>query len=367
MSKDINFVEVDADTIINDMISDFEALANRKLSDSDPIQLLIRWAANIIIQERMLINNAAKMNLRTYATGEQLDVLADFIGCERLQAKAAETTMRFYISKTLEYDYIIPQGTRISVNELVFSTTKQLSIQQGSIYGDVTAICTTTGTNGNDCLPGTITELVDVFQYYEKCENITTSNGGTNIETDEELRERMKLLPESYSTAGPIGAYKYLVKSASNNIVDVYVTSPTPGTVSIYPLCDKGTLPTSELIEDIELLLNDDKSRPLTDKVNVYKPSELSYNIDFKYFISKDNESIAKDISKNIAESVNNYIDWQESKLGRAINPSKLTELVMGAGASRVEITSPIYKLVPNNSVAKNANLNIKSGGIEND
>lgn len=75
---EINFVDIDPDTIINEMTADFEAEAGRILSAADPFTILIRWAANIIVQERALINQSAKQNLKQFATGEYLDAIADF-------------------------------------------------------------------------------------------------------------------------------------------------------------------------------------------------------------------------------------------------------------------------------------------------
>jgi hypothetical protein len=53
--------------------------------------------------------------------------------------------------------------------------------------------------------------------------SMTTANG-TDDETDEELRERIRLAPSQFSVAGPTGAYKFFAKSAHPSIVDVSVT-----------------------------------------------------------------------------------------------------------------------------------------------
>lgn len=367
MSSEINFVETDPDTIINEMIKDFEAISGRILGDADPVQLLIRWAASIVIQERELINESAKMNLRQFATGEYLEALADFIGCERLGAKAAETTIRFYLSKGQSNNYVIPQGTRVAAGELYFETKEQLTILPYQTQGDVIAVCTTPGTIGNGYEAGEINELVDVFQYYSKCENLTTSNGGTDEETDDELRERMRISLDSYSTAGPQGAYEYAVKSVSSDIIDVFTTSPDEGEVDIYFLMTGGEIPSEELIADVKEALDDEKIRPLTDKVNVYAPYVTGHNIKLTYYINAEDESIAKDIDTAVRGAVDEYVLWQKSKIGRDINPSKLTAMIIGAGAKRVEITTPVYTEIDSNRIAVALETEIISGGVEDD
>ncbi|MDO4301791.1 MAG: baseplate J/gp47 family protein [Clostridia bacterium] len=365
MSDELKFIETDPDKIINEIINDFESISGRKLGDADPVQLYIRWMSGIIIQEREMYNNNAKMNLRKYAKGEYLYELADLLGCEPLSAKAAETTMRFYLSKKPANGQIIPKGTRISVNDLFFETTEQLTVY--SDYGDVIAVCTTKGTAGNDFEPGEITELVDIFPYYSRCENITTSNGGTDAETEDELRERMRLTPDSYSVAGPVGGYEYIVKSVSSDIIDVVPMSLIEGNVDIYFLMSGGELPTSELIADVLAAVSEKKVRPLADKVNVYAPSVRRFNIKLTYYINKEDENRAKEIDEAVGKAVDNYVLWQKSKIGRDINPSKLHELIMRAGAKRVEIVSPVYTAIENTVIALAFNIDVVSGGVEND
>lgn len=97
-------------------------------------------------------------------------------------------------------------------------------------------------------------------------ENVTLSFGGADIESDDRLRDRIILAPESFSVAGPKGAYIYWAKTAHQNIIDVAVESPEPGTVNVYPLMKDGVL-TVEVKSLVEEVLNNDKRRPLCDLV----------------------------------------------------------------------------------------------------
>ena len=59
--------------------------------------------------------------------------------------------------------------------------------------------------------------------------NTTVSAGGVEIEGDEAYRERVLLAPESFSVAGPVGAYQYWARQASPAVVDVHVANDTDG------------------------------------------------------------------------------------------------------------------------------------------
>ena len=366
--REINFVETDADKIQNELTAEFEAISGRTLGDADPIKLLICWAVNIITQERVLINETAKQNLLEYAEGDHLDALAElYKDCTRLESNAAKVTMRCYISKARETDYIIPAGTRFSAGNVKFAAESQIIIPAGGLYGDVIAVCEEKGTVGNDFVPGTITEIVDVYQYYEKCENITISSGGTDTETDDSFRTRTRLSPEAYSTAGPEGAYVYHVKSVSEDIADVNVASPVEGEVQIYVLLKDGGLPSRELIADILNAVNDKKIRPLTDKVSVYAPTVVNYNVDFTYYIDSADETKSKEIDANVKTAASDFVLWQKGKIGRDINVSKLTEMLMQTGIKRVVISQPAFTEVANSEIAIASEIKINFGGVEND
>lgn len=98
-------------------------------------------------------------------------------------------------------------------------------------------------------------------------------------ETDDHLRERIKLAPEAFSTAGSRGSYIYHAKSADSSIVDVAVLSSLPGVVEIYPLTSNG-LPSQIVLDAVLTTCNAEDVRPLTDEVRVLPPVATSYAIE---------------------------------------------------------------------------------------
>ena len=55
---------------------------------------------------------------------------------------------------------------------------------------------------------------------------MSESDGGADKESDAAFYDRMRESMETFSTAGPLGAYEYFAKTASALIVDVKATSP---------------------------------------------------------------------------------------------------------------------------------------------
>jgi phage-related baseplate assembly protein len=366
---DINFVDTDATALTNRLVASYEAFAGKTLHPATPERLFIMWLASILLQDRALFNDAARQNLPRFARGEMLDSLGElYHGEGRLAAKAATTTIRFTLSTTQLSAVLVPQGTRVTTADgtVTFATTKAAYIDIGSLYVDVPAACTVTGESGNGFVAGQISEPVDVFPFLESALNITTSEGGSDAESDEAFYERLRESEDAYSTAGSIGAYKYHARSANAGIADVAVTSPADGEVNVYILMQGGELPGSEVLEEVEAALSADDVRPLTDSVTVSAPSTVAYNIEFTYYVPTDSP-LAGSIEEAVLTAVNEYKTWQSAKMGRDINPSKLISLVMATGVKRVDLTAPVYAAVDETEVAALGTESVTNGGYEDE
>lgn len=347
-NKDLQFVDTDVEKIKQSLIDSFQEQTGRTLYPADPARLLLMWAAGIIAQERVLLNAAAKFNLPQYSEGKYMDALAElFKGVSRQPAAAATTTIRFYLSEKLEEAQLIPAETRVATdNGTTFETTESIYIAAGEIAAEATAVCQTVGMIGNGLLPGQITKLVDVFPYYDHCENITTSSGGAEVETDDSLYQRMRASEDTYSTAGPMGGYEYFAKSTNPSITDVRAITPSAGCVTVYPLMTGGALPGTEILSAVAKKLSASDVRPLTDKVTVSAPDKVVYNIDITYYIPSESSKSAAAIEADVADAVDKYKAWQSEKLGRDVNPSKLIDILMDTGIKRVVVRSPAFATV---------------------
>lgn len=365
----INFVDTDTDKLVNSLIKSYEMFTGRTLYPADPARLFILWLADIIIQERVIINESAKQNVPRYAQGENLDSLGEiFKDAYRLEAETAKTTFRFYLSAKIPAQQLVPQGTRVTVDgKIIFQTTAHLFIEPGNLYGDIAAECQAVGTIGNGFVPGQITQLIDIFPYYERVENITESAGGAEEESDEAFYSRMRESMESFSTAGPAGAYIYHAKTASPLVADVSATSPERGVADIRVLLKNGELPTEEVLKQVQDALSADRTRPLADFVRISAPDTVPFDIDVKYFLSKDSATSAEVVAVDIENAVGEYVKWQTEKMGRDINPSYLIALLMKTGIKRVEVKKPEYMVLNGNTVAVLNHSDVKNGGVEDE
>lgn len=373
---DIEFIETDTETIESNMIALYEEFVKQsgrrdyKVYPASPERLFIAWCAAIIVQQRVLINETAKKNVPRYAKGEYLDSLAElFKDIERLPATPAVAKFRCYISAAQNQSVIVPQGTRITFDgEITFETTEELEIKAGETYGEVNGKCQTAGIVGNNIAPGQVKEIVDIYDYYLKAENVTKTEGGAGEEDDNSYYERMRESMESFSTAGPINGYIYHTKSVSTSIADVAATSPEAGVVDIRVLLQDGEQPTQAVLEEIEAALNASDVRPLTDIVTVSMPEEVTFEIDLTYYTSRNSQASTSIIDRDARAAVEEYIKWQTGKMGRDINPSYLTQLIMAAGVKRVEIRKPTFKAVEETQVARivRKTMTVLNGGVEN-
>ena len=355
--------------MINDYLIKYEELTGKKitLGKADPNRLILYACALQIYQGYQFIDRTGKQNLLKYSYGDFLENLAALKGITRNQAQPAKVTVRFTLSEVRTSAIPIPEGTRVAAGEVYFEAREYNEISPGDTDIDIEMICTQDGEIGNGFIAGEITTLVDPIGYIESVENITVSAGGSEIETDENFAERIFLAPSSYSTAGPDEAYKYWAKTYHQDIADVEVTSPGASEIDIRIILQDGAIPDSTILQGLENFFKDKQIKPLTDLVTVSAPDIVEYSIEATYYINKSNTSNANTIQANVEEAVRNYIEWQNTRIGRDINPSELIRMMMAAGAKRVELTNPIFTAITNTSIAKLTSQTIAYGGIEDD
>lgn len=372
---DISFIEnYTMESLLEDMISWFkdkrQELTGEEitLAAADDRRLMLQTGAYFIYQGYMFSDNAGKMGLLKYSTGEFLENLGALKHVYRKKATGANTTIRFTMEEARTTVTGIPAGTRITAGDgIYFATDEYSEIAIGETYTDVAATCTTTGSVGNNYDIGDISSIVDTVPYISSITNITKPENGTDIEIDESLRERIYMAPASYSTAGTEDSYEYYVREFNSTVSDISINSTEPCVVTIRYLLEGGEVPGAESINELKEYLEQSSIKPLTDKVEVYAPNLESYDLDVKYYINQSDKNRAESIQLKVTSAINEYILWQRSKMGRDINPNELTKRVMAAGAKRIEITAPEFGLVDRDSVASLGTSIITYGGLEDD
>lgn len=366
--KEIEFVEIDANKIEAEAVAMLENELGKNLYPGSPERILLISLLSIIIQQRALINDTGKQNLLAYSRGDRLEHIGALVGEERADYTFAYTTLKFTLSTALTFVHVIPRGTRVTADGLIyFEVENDTEIPIGKTQIEILARCTIPGQKGNGFLPGQINQIVTPFPFFDSVENATESYGGLDNESDDQLRQKIHEAPESFSVAGPDGAYLYWARKASPLVVDAEVYSPTPGVVHLVPLLKNGDIPTDEIINVIFEVCNSKEVRPLTDQLEVLKPSIIHYGLDIEYWIGEENKPFINQINEKVIKAIDEYELWQKSKLGRDINPSRLISMLISAGAKRVNVNTPIFTKLEKNQVAYLQTKNVLYKGVEND
>ena len=373
---DISFIDnKDIDQVRQEMVADYESFISEAtgqtvtLERSSVHRMELYAAAAQIYQAMQYIDRQGKQSILKYSYSDFLDNLAIFKGVTRNPATPATTTLRFTLSAERDTATGIPQGTRVSTaGAIYFATDVYAEIPAGSTTVDVPATCTVAGPDGNGFAAGELATIVDPIPYVASVTNTTATEGGAEIESDDDLAERVFLAPGAYSTAGPEDGYLYHAKAYSAAIGDVVATSnQAAGTVDIVFIMADGSTPGEEMIEGLEGYLQGKTIRPMTDLVRVAAPQEVTYTINLTYYINRSDSAKAVTIQAAVAQAVADYQTWQRA-IGRDINPSQLVRMVMDAGAKRVTVTAPTYTAVDATKVsALQGDAVISYGGLEDD
>lgn len=375
-NTEYQFIPTDTEAIVSNLTAMYEAFTGMTVQPASPEMQFIRWVSNIVIQERVMNNYTGNQNIPSRAEGENLDALAELTYLhDRPESKAATCKMRFSISEAQDTAILIPAGTRITDADgtLTWETVEDVYVPIGDTSVEVQARCQTVGLIGNGYAAGQINALVDVYDYYSECANITASEGGSDRATDDEYYELMRASMDAYSCAGARGGYIYWAKQVSTEIADVVANSPTPGVVKIYVLMEGGALAGEEMKGEVLAACSEDEKRPLTDQVFVEDAEVVPYDINFTYYLQTGRTKSAAEITAAVNAAVEKYIAWQHAKLGRDINPDELREYLYHTGIKRIELTSPAFtvlrdgkdKTVP--QVAAVGTVTITNGGYEDE
>lgn len=364
----LTFLDADVDELTESARQKIKEILGREIGKADPLMLFTKSLLSIIVQQRILVDELCRQNLLAYATKKNLDHLGILVGVERLAATAATCTVELKLSAARDKATTILKGTRVTAGDSInFAIDEAVIFPVGETTAQVKATCVEVGEVGNNYAVGELKNIVDPQPFLESIVNVTATAGGSDIEDDDSLRERIHQAPEKFSNAGSKGAYEYWAKTASNLVSDVYVESENPGEVSVYVLLDNGEIPNDEMLSTVDNVLNDKKIRPLTDKVLIKPPDVVKYEVAVKYFIARSSAVSAVTIQQRCDAAVEEFVSWQKANLGRDINPTELVYRMKAAGAKRVEVTAPDFEVLLPNAVAIAENISVEYCGIEED
>jgi phage-related baseplate assembly protein len=357
---DIDFCVKDASVIESEVLTTYEQYfylitkINKTLGRADPVRLFLLSIVYQLVVQRSIVDSTGKENLLKYSHGADLDNIAAKWGSRglRLTAQSATTTLRFTLASLLTTSSTIPLGTIAQSNDgQRFVTIAEGVILSGLLSIDLPAAAEVAGEQANGLVAGQISTLVQwSAPFLVTVANTTATSGGSDIESDDHLRARAWMAPESLSTAGPKEGYEYWAASANSDIMDVSVWSDATvaGKVFVYPLMAGGRLPTQAECDQVYTVCNADKVRPLTDQLFVQPPAVVSFTAAIRYWIKTSDSQFSNDIQAKVEQAYRDYLLWQQTKIGRDINPSTCDQMLVAAGAKRTDIPgSTTFVFVP--------------------
>lgn len=338
------FIDATPELISAEVLATFEEGLKKSLLPAQPERLLVNVAAYRELLVRLAIQQAAERCLVNFSDGVYLDQLGALNGATRLPASSAQVTIRFSLiggGATL-----IPQGTRVTApadGQIWFATNEAATIPEAGGPGllssvDVVATAIATGPEFNGFLAGQIRTAVDPLPDGVNVINMTESSGGGNEELDDPYRERIKLAPNQFNSAGSRGSYEFYARSADASIIDVAVLNGGAVNVDVYPLTTTG-LPSAEIIQSVDSVLSAEDVRPLTDIVRVQSPSEYAYQIDVDVTLLSSADALLLQTQLQVA--LDDYAEDRRSRLGQDVIRAQIVQSLTFEGVYNVVVNQP--------------------------
>lgn len=157
------------------------------------------------------------------------------------------------------------------------------------------------------------------------------------MEEYDALRERIQLVYEGLTTAGPRNSYILHARNASGLVADATAESPAPAevVVTVLSLEGEGTA-SAELLAQVDAYLSDDDRRPVADRLTVQSAEILPYRIDAVVYLTgtgPENEAILAECNARLEAWKN-----PRRRLGVEVARSAIDAQLHLSGVARVEI-----------------------------
>lgn len=359
MANPVQFISTSPADTVADLRADYQEISGETLAPASPENLLLHTYGYAEMRLRMAIQYVAEQNLVAFAQGPQLELLGQLVGVSRLTQTPARLTVEYVLATPASTVVTVPAGSSILGDGIRFETEAPAQFLPGESTLQVPAIAVVPGESMNGIGVGLLTEPGEPLPSNVPftVSNITTSSGGSAIEGDKALRERIKLAPERFTVAGPAGAYRFHAFSASPAIADVAVRGqalvadpstlppdgPIPGQVWVYPLTRTG-LPSAEILELVDAALSPQDVRPLTDQVTVKSPEAIAYAIDVEVRVAAGH--IAETVTRDVRVAMEELVGELSQRLGNVVVPSIIICRAQTVpGVASVVLASPVADL----------------------
>lgn len=157
------------------------------------------------------------------------------------------------------------------------------------------------------------------------------------MESHDALRERVQLVYEGLTTAGPRNSYILHARNASALVADATAESPSPAEVVVTVLHLQGNgVAEQPLLDTVLKYLSDDDIRPVGDRLTVQSAEVIEYRIDAVLHMAgtgSENEAILAAAEQRLAGWVN-----PRRRLGVEVPRSAIDAQLHISGVGRVDL-----------------------------
>lgn len=359
----LKLINGDAQEIYKEAIEIHEAVSGEKLSPADEKAHIYSTVAMILGDILYAANDIAIQNYLPYAKGNRLDLKAIIYGerAKRNEASHAKVIMECKISQIVERVVHIQKGTRFLHGENIFYSLEEGIIKPGETKTNILAQAEKAGDIG-EILAGEITQIIDRYDYYESCVNPQNVSKGGNKEEDEQYRKRMEEIPESFTSAGSEGSYKFWTKKVSPLVNQVVIKTPKPNEVDIYVYGTDREITTEEK-KAIKEFLTDLDRLPLNDLVTIKDPKIVSIDLNIDYYLYEGEIRSVETIKSTLTQKLNDH--FKKMQIGDNLNPQDIIAIMKNEKINKCQIISPTEIEITEVSLARCNSITLNYRGVK--
>lgn len=288
------------------------------------------------------------------ATGKYLDFIAQFFDVFRLTGEKPTASATFTINTVLGYDYVLEAGAELLNNDGSKSVLISIiTIPSGSIEASgIIELQIETAQSS-----AVVSSIMIPRPYLKSVVQTTTFSGGSDTETDKEMRDRIKLSFEEVTTAGSVSSYRAYALKADERIDDVAVLSPIPGVVDV--VLHSLSSVDAAMISRAYTALSADTARPLCDTVQVRAATVTNYTVTAVLTLDplSDPASTLEAARVRLNERVQSVL------IGKSITASSIIAALSVDGVDDVTLIAPVSTVsVLSDGIAICTTINITVG-----
>lgn len=312
------------DEILARMKDNYAQLAGFEVPELSDIDIRLKVLASEVYNNQVNIEFIKRQMFPTTATGEYLDLHAEDRGLSRKESVKATGKIKFFVPAQLSTDLDIPKGTYVATSgsqSYRFITNEDAVITAGSLSVSVPATAEKGGTASN-ILANCADVLITAVPGISKVNNPKAFTGGTDVESDEELRSRILDTYISISNGTNTAYYKKLALSVAG-VTGVCVVPRVrgTGTVDVY-IANNNSKANASLIAEVQNLMDTQREVNVDVKVYTAEPLRVDLSIQLTVEDGYDFDTVAETVEQeitNYVSSLNVGEDVMDTHLGKVI------------------------------------------------